>query len=261
MDASVIPTNDDSSDELIVIAFGDSTTAPRPDVVTYSVLLQSYFANHGVAAKVLNQGVPGDNTAHAIKRFDKDVLKQNPHLVIIQFGLNDAAVDVWRRPPARRTRVSLLMFKQNLRLMIRSLRKANSDVVLMTPNPLCWTDYMRKRYGHYPYDTLDEDGFNVVLKDFVEAVRELASEEDVGLLDVYAAFKAQNFGLATDDLLSDGMHPNSNGHALVANLLIDHLSERGRFFGMLWPGVSDVQSTSGPPYRLEVASGVLYDKH
>jgi lysophospholipase L1-like esterase len=259
MDTSVIPPNDRPSNELIVIAFGDSTTAPRQDVVTYSVLLQSYFTSHRVAARVLNSGVPGDTTAHAVKRFDRDVLQQNPQLVLLQFGLNDAAIDVWRQPPARRTRVSLLLFSQNLRLIVRSLRKANSDIVLMTPSPLCWTEYMRKRYGRHPYDTADEDGFNVVLNDYVEAVRELASEENIGLVDVYAAFKSQEFG-PTNNLLSDGMHPNSAGHAVVANLLINHLSERTRFLRILWPVVSDLRS--GPPVRAsshvdaEVANGV-----
>lgn len=238
--------NDDSSD-LVVVAFGDSTTAPRPNVVTYSELLKSHFADHNVGIRIVNAGVPGDTTAHAAKRFNKDVLANNPHLVIVQFGVNDAAVDVWRKPPAKRTRISLLIYKQNLRLFVRSLRSISAEVILMTPNPLTWTDFMKKRYGRFPYDPTDEDGFNVVLRDYAEAVRELAAEEEVGLVDVYSAFKdrSNSFGLATDDFLLDGMHPNSTGHALVASLLINHLSERPRFSSLWWPSGSGFLSATG----------------
>lgn len=231
MSAEVTQRNLGESDDLVIIAFGDSTTAPRTDVITYCDLLKTYFAEQEIGVKIINAGVPGDTTAHARKRFDQDVLANNPHLVIVQFGVNDAAVDVWRHPPARRTRISLLCYKQNLRFIVRGLKRSAADVILMTPNPLTWTDFMKKRYGRFPYDPMHEDGFNVVLKDYAEAVRELVEEENAGFVDVYSAVKDRStcFGLKVDDFLLDGMHPNSAGHALVASLLINHLSDLPRF--------------------------------
>jgi lysophospholipase L1-like esterase len=239
----VTEQNLDDSDDLVIVAFGDSTTAPRPNVITYCDLLKKYFAERSIGARIINAGIPGDTTGHALKRFERDVLSNNPHLVIVQFGVNDAAVDVWRRPPARRTRISLLNYKQNLRFLVRGLKSITADVVLMTPNPLTWTEYMIKRYGRFPYDPMHEDGFNVVLKDYAEAVRELAGEEEVGLVDVYSNLKdrTRSFGLRADDFLLDGMHPNNTGHALVAGLLINYLSDLPHFGSLWWPGS---QSTS-----------------
>ena len=37
-----------------------------------------------------------------------------PDTVLIQFGINDAAVDVWKNPPADRPRVSLKQYRENL---------------------------------------------------------------------------------------------------------------------------------------------------
>jgi lysophospholipase L1-like esterase len=236
-ESTVIKPEIDDRADLVIVAFGDSTTAPRSSVVTYSDLLESHFTEHGIGNKIINAGVPGDTTAHATKRFSRDVLSHHPDLVIVQFGVNDAAVDVWRQPPARRTRISLLSYKQNLRVFVKGLKSVGAEVVFMTPNPLTWTDYMKKRYGRFPYDPAHEDGFNVVLKNYAEAVRELVAEEGVGLVDVYSAFndRTKTFGLKADQFLLDGMHPNNTGHALIARLLINHLSELPQVGSLWWP--------------------------
>lgn len=91
----------------------------------------------------------------------------------------------------------------------------------MTPNPLRWTPGLRKKYGHSPYDSVAPDGFNVVLANYAEAVRALAGELKVPLVDVARVHEAQA-GMS-DSLLLDGMHPNQSGHDLVAGLLVELL--------------------------------------
>ena len=49
---------------------------------------------------MINRGVPGNTTSQARARFAADVLDNHPDLVIIQLGANDAAIDVWKDPPA-----------------------------------------------------------------------------------------------------------------------------------------------------------------
>ena len=39
-------------------------------------------------------------------------------MIVIQFGINDAAVDVWKKPPATEPRVPLNEYLDNLRTMI-----------------------------------------------------------------------------------------------------------------------------------------------
>ena len=68
----------------------------------------------------------------------------------------------------------------------------------------------------------DPDGLNVTLQPYAEAVRVLAKEKKVPLIDVYAVFEAYGKvpGQSVDDLELDGMHPNDKGHRIVADLLI-----------------------------------------
>lgn len=210
---------------LRIVAFGDSTTAPRvvegKELPVYADLLaeDARLSERGV--KIINAGVSANTTSDAQARFRGDVLAQQPAVVIIQFGINDAAVDVWKNPPATAPRVSQNDYAANLSFFVTELKKRGAQPILMTPNPLRWTDKLRSMYGKPPYLPDDADGFNVLLKSYAAAVREVARQTGVPLIDVYAAFYAHGLELnrSVDDLLLDGMHPNAKGHRLVADLL------------------------------------------
>ena len=165
--------------------------------------------------------------SNARQRFQADVLKHKPDLTIIQFGINDAAVDVWRTPAATTPHVDLQTFDKNLRYFCQTLKAHQCKVILMTPNPLAWTDKLKALYGKAPYDPEDEDGFNLFLKRYAAAVRKIAKEEKVQLVDVYKEFSdyANREGRSIQELLLDGMHPNSRGHQLIAIQLSEIISQ------------------------------------
>ncbi|MEP6671094.1 MAG: exo-alpha-sialidase [Chthoniobacter sp.] len=209
-----------------IVAFGDSTTAARGKTVMYATLLANELAFDGAEVRVLNAGVGGNTTAMAKARFEKDVLAQKPDVVILQFGINDAAVDVWKNPAATTPRVALTEYRANLSGMIRTLEERGTRVVLMTSNSLSWTPTLRKLYAQAPYLPDDADGMNVVLREYAETVRGLAREEGVGLVDIYAAFQQADRDPAHKPgwLCGDGMHPDDAGQRLVAEQLIIHLT-------------------------------------
>lgn len=207
---------------MTIVTFGDSTTEPRDELVTYSQLLAEELPERGIRARVVNAGVGGNSTDMARERFECDVLRESSDFVIIQFGINDAAVDVWKEPPSEKPRVSLAQYEKNLRTFVRTLKRRGAKVILMTPNPMRWTPSLKELYGKPPYDTRSHAGFNVTLCEYVESVRRIAREEDIPLVDVYAAYEAydKTGNQSADDLLLDGMHPTDKGHRLVADLLI-----------------------------------------
>lgn len=108
------------------MVFGDSTTAKRGELKIYAGILQQELPRKSLSVRVVNGGVGGNNTQHARARFEKDVLDQSPGIVVIQFGSNDAAVDVWKDPPATKSRVSIENYGENLRHFVRTL-KASQD--------------------------------------------------------------------------------------------------------------------------------------
>jgi lysophospholipase L1-like esterase len=213
------------ADKPTIVTFGDSTTATRGPLVVYSMILEKELPAAGVPVKVVNSGIGGHTTHQAVGRFKKDVLQHDPDLVVIQYGINDSAVDVWRDPPATKSRVSVEQYAANLRKMIKQLKEKQISVILMTPNSLRWIPRMKKLYGKPPYDPEDVQGFNVLLRSYAAAVRKIAKEENVPLVDVYAAFENydKQANQAADDLLLDGMHPNTQGQKMVADLLLPQI--------------------------------------
>lgn len=210
------------AEPLKIVAFGDSTTAPRTKVETYSEVLGKHF---GPKIEILNKGIPANTTAKAANRFKRDVLDQQPDVVIIQFGINDSAIDVWQDPPKTEPRVAMADYVANLRNFVKESQAAGAKVILMTPNQLRWTPALVERYGRPPYDTNDERGFSLILTSYAEAVRTLAREEGTGLVDVFSLYDTweKENGKSCSELMLDGMHPNSQGQALVAKALAEQI--------------------------------------
>lgn len=214
-----------AEDRSVIVAFGDSTTATRGPLQIYAKLLQDELPKQGMPVTVINAGIGGHNTVNARARFQRDVLAHQPAVVIIQFGINDAAVDVWRTPPETQPRVALDTYTQNLQYFVQTLKQLGVRPILMTPNPMRWTPKLKSMYGKPPYEAQTADGFNVLLKDYAASVRQLAKTQQVTLVDVYRQYeefdRADNQSM--DDLLLDGMHPNDKGHRLVADQLLKEL--------------------------------------
>ena len=199
-----------------IVVFGDSTTARRKGV---GEVYEQRLAKALPGIRIVNAGVPGDTTERARTRFERDVLARRPDLVVIQFGANDSAVDVWKG--ATEPRVARKRYEENLRHFVTELQKRKRQVVLMTPGMFRWTDKLREMYGKPPYDAARPDGFCVTLKEYATLVRELAKELQVPLVDVYREQEEYEHvpGQSVNALFLDGMHPNDKGHKLIASLL------------------------------------------
>lgn len=223
--------------EPIIVAFGDSTTALRPPLSVYTELLAPRLAAElGVAVKMVNAGVPGNTTEHARQRLEADVLAKRPDLVIVQFGINDSAMDVWKTPPVTHTRVTKEAYRRNLEYFVAEIRRRGGQVMFMTPNPKQWSEAMRARYGKPPYRVEDPDGFNVNLRPFAQEMRQVAEEMKVPLLDVMAAYDDFQRANPGETLLGDGIHPNQAGQQMVTDLLVAFLRERTWLLQMKPPG-------------------------
>ena len=213
--------------EATIVAFGDSTTATRGQLNIYAKRLAAAPTLQPFDLKIINAGVGGNNTSLASKRFDRDVLRHHADVVIIQFGINDAAVDVWRTPPATLPRISLQQFEVNLEHFITAAQSQGAQVILMTPNPMRWTSQLKTLYGKTPYAVDEPNGFNRLLVKYAASVRKLANAQQVPLVDIYQVFQDYNKqpNQSIDTLLLDGMHPNDHGHEIIAKLLVREIAK------------------------------------
>lgn len=202
-----------SGDTIKVVAFGNSITARRATVdKVWADRLPYLLADRGLTATLINSGVGSSHSGrledndfakvrHALDRFETDVLDHNPDLVIISFGSNDAYID--GSDPKGASRISLEKFETNLSFMVNELKKRNVRVLLVAPSPFVFPK--ERQYQ------------NERLKQYVKAVRKLSTMHQVGLADNYRLFSrhAKEQG-GYGDLFPDGVHPNDEGHAMIA---------------------------------------------
>jgi lysophospholipase L1-like esterase len=223
LDTSPDPT--DAIRPLSIVMLGDSTTATRGDAIkkVYACRVQEALTNEGIASWVTNSGIGGDTTEGARARLEHDVLAHNPDLVVIQFGINDSAIDVHKDPPQKEPRISPKQYEANLRYLVDECLKKKAKVVLMTTNQMRWTDKLKSLYGKPPYNPNDPMSFNdTTLRGYNEIVRKVAREKNVSLVDIHVAYDEyeKKTGKTVDSILLDGMHPGDFGHELVTEMLL-----------------------------------------
>lgn len=100
-------------------------------------MLQSYFdhinLHDAIRIEFLNRGVSGETTRMGLERFPADVQKQKPHVLTLQFGLNDC--NCWLTDEGL-PRVFPSSFRANMIEMISRARHVGcKHIVLSTNHP------------------------------------------------------------------------------------------------------------------------------
>jgi lysophospholipase L1-like esterase len=218
-----------------IVALGDSTTASYSDWApqvgrVYADCLAQSLGARAIAVQIFNAGVGDTTTRDAVARLDRDVRSHHPDLVVVQFGINDSWIDAdqGKRAP----RLTRSEFRANLRYILDTLQGDGAQLVLMTPNPMRWSDpFYIKVFTEKPglLDTHEARGIDRWLDLYAQDVRDVARTEHVTLVDVFQAFEdygARPGNNINDILLAgDGIHPNQAGQDLVCALLAPRLAE------------------------------------
>jgi lysophospholipase L1-like esterase len=140
-----------------------------------------------VGRPILNRGVSGDTTGDALARLERDVLAQDPRVVLVCLGGND----MLRQMPADQQ-------FDNLRAIVRRIQDKGALVVL-----------------------IGTEGYKILAKvDYGSRYEGLARE--TGAVYVSDLMK----GVLTDPaLMHDRIHPNARGYEKIARRIADEAGE------------------------------------
>jgi acyl-CoA thioesterase-1 len=168
-----------------IVFFGDSLTAgyglTMQDAFPY--LIQQKIDSLGLPYLVVNAGLSGETTAGGANRIDW-ILKSKPDIFVLELGGNDGL----RGLSPEQTR-------KNLRAIIDKVKKRNPDAVVLLAGmqmfPNMGQDYVNEFKGTFPL---------------------IAEEKGVKLIP----FLLEGVGGIEDLNQADGIHPNEEGHKVVA---------------------------------------------
>jgi lysophospholipase L1-like esterase len=190
-----------------IVFIGDSITdcdrrgaaAPYGDGYMSMVrsLLLARYPQYGLT--FVNRGVSGDTTRDLARRWERDVIAQQPDWLAVMIGIND----VWRAfggNPAEA--VPLPEYTTTLRgLLDRTRAATGARLILMEP-------YMIEPDPRQP--------MRRQMDLFGAAVRQLATDYAAVLVRTQVAFDTALAHTTPADWADDQIHPNGPGHAIIA---------------------------------------------
>ena len=159
------------------------------------LLSEALTAHYGPnICTMINSGRCGGTYEQALERLDRDVLRFNPDLVILAFGMNDSAG------------VSSESYQTNTRKMIEDIRKQlpNAEFVLVA-----------SMLGNRDWTTLKHELF----PKYRDALKELC-EPGIALADMTSIWTGILERKQDWDQTGNGVnHPNDFGHRIYAQVI------------------------------------------
>ena len=206
---------------ITIVAFGDSVThgalltENNYETVYWNRLRKKLNAVRDyVPVNVIDAGIGGITAKGSLARMDKQVLKHEPDLIIVCFGLNDV-------------NGSLEGYLSSMGEIFDRSLASGADVIFMTPNmlntrvaddtPQRWWDY-----AHKTAEMQNEGKMDL----YIESAVKLAKEKGVTVCDCYAQWKERS---KTEDvtmmLVNRINHPTADMHELFADMLFETIFE------------------------------------
>ena len=154
--------------------------------------------------EILNRGVGGDKTAELLRRIERDVLAENPDLVVLDVGVND----VWHR--ANGVIVTPEEFRANYETLVTKILGAGARLILVQPFML--------RVGDMP-------GFRPYLNAVNDIIYEIAKREHLTLIPMDEIFNDITQDVAPTRFAADGVHPSDIGCQYISDLVVKEIKK------------------------------------
>ncbi len=224
-------------DGYTVVVMGDSIARGvvyDDEKKSYGLLLEN-FANlvrDRIKGVVINAAKYGSTIVQGMERFQNDVLKRKPDIVLIEFGGNDCDF-TWEeiaRDPSKdfHPKTDCATFTEKLTALIDKLRALNIVPVLVSLPPLDPGKYFRwisrneeqakqniiRFIGDISHIYSWHERYNA-------AILRVADRTKTRLIDIRSAF------LQHEDyrnlICLDGIHPNKEGHRVIAQAIVEYI--------------------------------------
>jgi len=230
-------------DSYIFIAFGDSITKGiiyDEEKLKYSTSKDNFTSilENKIKGQVYNAGKFGSTIIRGVSKMYKDVIKKSPDIVLIEFGGNDCDYnwdDIAKNPDNEyKPNTDISTFHETLCAMIYTLKNNHILPVLMTLpplDPLKYFKWITKEDSFAEENILHWLGTKDSLfnwhSSYNNIIRDVANETKTIMIDVRTEFLNSND--YSQLLCKDGIHPNTQGQSLIANVILKFISENYNF--------------------------------
>lgn len=184
-------------------------------------------------AQVKNLGKFGATIKNGLTIFEKfDESLSNYDYTVIEFGGNDCDYD-WKsvsKNPSFDHQCNVMpdLFEKEYERMIQAVIQSGSTPILMTLPPihserfLDWVSKGLNKEQILRFLKADVNNIDRWHEQYNQIIKSLASKHKIGLCDIHNEF---SYGDLCKLLCIDGIHPNEDGHKLIADNLEHFLNK------------------------------------
>jgi acyl-CoA thioesterase-1 len=155
---------------------------------------------------VFNLGISGDTSAGLLRRMEREIgprLLSERAIIMIAVGTNDSVFG----QNSEEVDAAAGQFRQNLEQLVTQAKGVTGRVILVGLLP-CDEAKMQPM----PWSTSGKSYSNERLSEFNQIVVETAKKHEIPVIDIFSMVLRDGVG----KYLADGIHPNGEGHTLIA---------------------------------------------
>lgn len=183
---------------VVIAALGDSLTfgwmVNEGYIDIFDTMLSQKYPH--ASFRIINRGMPGDTARGGFFRMQRQIIDENPDLVLVQFALNDALSGF---TPSD--------FYNSLSRIVTALQNETSAEILLLTSPLIYNQKMMK-----------------LAEPYYDRIITLGSECSIPVALVHEYWE-QKIADGTDHaslVQSDMAHPTETGYRLMAEAVMRH---------------------------------------
>ena len=167
-----------------------------------------------VTVNIINAGISGDQATHGAERVERHVIRHQPDLTVVCYGLNEC----------RNDDKSVEIYINALDEIFEKLKAGGSEIIFMTPNMMNTkvSDHTTEEKFIGIAQTTAALQNNGTFDAHIEAAKKLCREKQIAVCDCYAIWKKlYESGVDTTELLANKInHPSREMNRLFAYELV-----------------------------------------
>ena len=179
--------------------------------------VEKYLLNPNFYCSVYNLSISGNTTEDLLERFEFEIKQrlkeeENKTIVIFAIGANDSDFvhsknDFWVQPEKT---------KKNIKKFIEITQKFSTEIIFVGLTPA-----EEEKVNPMPWDT-DKYSKNKNIQRYNEIIKSVCEENKIHFIEIFDEFQKTDY----KKLLEDGVHPNSEGHQKIFEIVRDFLEEK-----------------------------------
>ena len=206
-----------------ILIFGDSITWGAWDLQggwvsrLKKVLTKRSVSSDDYYSLVYNLGISGDNTDGLLNRFETEVKERidddEDAVIVFAIGINDSQFI----NTEKRHSVPVGRFRKNIKELVKNARRVTDRIAFVGLTPVD-----DRKVDPSPWNPA-KSYKNEYVEKYDKIIQEVCNERKVDYGGLWGAFQQRDL----TSFLSDGLHPNDEGHKVIFDTVQKHLENKG----------------------------------